>query len=94
MMYDEFKNLVCERGVPCTVSHSEYKQIEFVYMWHPCIKGKDTIVDLFLLGGLKLIEELRPRAERAMERSRAIECKSAEIRRLQKEIRRLEECYE
>lgn len=36
------------------------------------------------------MEELKPRAERALVKSTAIERKTAEIRRLQKEIRRLE----
>lgn len=90
MMFDEFKGLVKERGVSCNISYTEYQLIEFIYMWHPVIKGKDTIVDLWLMGGLKLLEELKPRAERALERSTAIERKTAEIRRLQKEIRELE----
>ena len=90
MMFDEFKSRVKERGVPCDISYSEYQLIEFVYMWHPCIKGKDTIVDLWLIGGIKLMEELKPRAERALERSTEIERKTAQIRRLQKEIREME----
>lgn len=90
MMFDEFKDRVRDRGVPCDISYSDYRLIELVYMWHPCIKGKDTIVDLWLIGGIKLMEELRPRAERVKERSTAIERKTAEIRRLQKELRKME----
>lgn len=90
MMIDEFKDRVRDRGVRCDISYSEYRLIEFVYKWHPCIKGKDTIVDLYLIGGTKLMEELKPRAERALERSTAIEKKTAQIRRLQKELREME----
>ena len=90
MMYDEFKDLVHARGVLCDISFSEYKIVEFIYTWHPCIKGKDTIVDLWLIGGIKLMEELKPKAERALERSTEIERKTAQIRRLQKEIREME----
>lgn len=89
MMLDEFNDLVRDRG--CAVcSYSEFQLINFIYTWHPCIKGKDTIVDLWLLGGIKLMEELKPRAEQALEKSTEIRRLQGEIQRLQEKINRLE----
>lgn len=60
MMYSEFMEL-CGKG--WTVSDEEYKLIEFVYTWSPIVPdvdGKEEIVRLFQMGGMKLIEQLVP----------------------------------
>lgn len=89
MMRDEFVTMVEAHGCPCTISTEQYQLVEFIYTWHPVCRSKADIVDLWLLGGPKLLQELRPRAERKMERSRRVDEMHKEIEKMHKEIERL-----
>lgn len=52
------------------VTEKEYKDIEFVYTFHPSISntgGKTQIVELYKLGGIRLIRDMIPTARKAQE---------------------------
>lgn len=56
MMQHEFESRILG-----TVSPDDWEVIEHVYMWHPSIddvKGKDQIAQLYLLGGMGLIQDM------------------------------------
>lgn len=53
-----------------SVTENDYKEIEFVYTWHPSISetnGKDQIAMLVETFGMRIIEDMIPTAERAKE---------------------------
>lgn len=63
MMKDEF-----EKRIGKTVSADEYRKIEYVYMFHPLLDdvgGKDQIASLYMIGGMRLINDMMPTAEKA-----------------------------
>lgn len=63
MMKDEF-----EKRIGKTVSADEYRKIEYVYTFHPLLEdvgGKDQIASLYLIGGMRLINDMMPTAEKA-----------------------------
>ena len=50
------------------MTESEYKDIEFVYTFHPSIsntEGKTQIAKLYELGGNRLIKDMIPTARKA-----------------------------
>lgn len=47
-------------------SPEEYKEIEFVYTYHPSIGDKKTIVKLWADFGNIIIEDMKPRAKAVM----------------------------
>ena len=52
------------------VNPAEYKDIEYVYTFHPSISdtdGKKQIADLYKLGGIRLIRDMIPTARKAQE---------------------------
>ena len=52
------------------INPAEYKDIEFVYNFHPSISetdGKKQIADLYKLGGIRLIRDMIPTARKAQE---------------------------
>lgn len=56
MMRKEFEDLLGK-----SVADPVYKEIEYVYTWHPAIddvKGKQQIVDLFKIGGIGVIRDM------------------------------------
>lgn len=76
MMQCEFEELT-----GCTVTPGDYRLIELVYEYNPVIKGKNpkkVIAELYKIGGMPLIKQMYPTAEKgfalyqAMEKSRAI----------------------
>lgn len=47
------------------ISVEQYRDIEFVYTWHPsvhAVNGKDVIAQLYKLGGMRLIKDMMPTA--------------------------------
>jgi len=50
------------------VTPAEFEKIEYVYTFHPSIsetEGKDQIVALFKIGGMRIIEDMTPTADEA-----------------------------
>lgn len=65
MMKEEFEKIA---GVQ--VTPEDYKEIEFVYLWHPSISetdGKNQIATLWNIGGLRLIRDMKETARITME---------------------------
>ena len=62
MMKEEFEKLVTR---PFTAS--EYKEIEYVYNYHPSIENKAQIASLYDEFGMRIIRDMRPTAEKAEE---------------------------
>lgn len=62
MMKEEFEKLVTR---PFTAS--EYKEIEYVYNYHPSIENKAQIAALYDEFGMRIIRDMRPTAEKADE---------------------------
>lgn len=70
MMKDEFLREL--RAIPAhesdDVSPDDYALIEQVYTWHPSIPdvgGKSVIAHLYAYGGMLVIRDMLPRAQRA-----------------------------
>ena len=50
------------------VTDEQYKEIEFVYSFHPCISetdGKQQIATIFNIGGMRLIRDMNTTANQA-----------------------------
>lgn len=63
MMKHEF-----EEKLGKSVTESEYKDIEFVYTFHPSVsntEGKKQIAELYKIGGIRLIRDMIPTARKA-----------------------------
>lgn len=68
-----------------SVTASDYEKIEQVYIFHPSIsevEGKDEIVALFKIGGIRLIKDMLPTAMRAKELEIEIGKKKGELEQL------------
>lgn len=59
MMKEEFEKLATR---PFTAS--EYKEIEYVYNYHPSIENKAQIASLYDEFGMRIIRDMRPTAEK------------------------------
>lgn len=62
MMKQEFEALVGQQ-----VSAEDYKDIEFVYIYHPSIEhvdGKEQIASLYKIGGMRIIRDMIPSAQK------------------------------
>lgn len=60
-----------EEKLGSQVTEEKYKDIEFVYTFHPSIsntEGKTQIAQLYKLGGIRLIRDMIPTARKAAER--------------------------
>ena len=71
MTKEEFEKLA---GVQ--VTPEDYKDIEFVYTWHPSISetdGKRQIATLWNIGGLRLIWDMKDTARIAMNLEKEID---------------------
>ena len=66
MLREEFNKKLQEIGyIGEFPSFDDYKTIEYVYTYHPSISetdGKYEIAMIYKLGGMTLIEDMRPRA--------------------------------
>ena len=58
----------CINGKEPNISDNDYKIIEYVYTWHPCIdsvRGKEQIAYLFSEFGFRIIEDMLATANMA-----------------------------
>ena len=71
------------------LDNATYEIIETVYTYHPKVKDKDTIAELFCRFGLILILDMHPRAERIMQKEREIQLAKQNLAKLQEEMEML-----
>lgn len=83
MMKHEF-----EEWLGGQVTEKEYKDIEFVYTFHPSIsntEGKTQIAQLYKIGGIRLIRDMIPTARKAQELDNKIMAANANLMRLKRQ---------
>lgn len=83
MMKHEF-----EEKLGSQVTESEYKDIDFVYTFHPSIsntEGKTQIAQLYKIGGMRLIKDMLPTARKAQELDNKIMAANANLMRLKRQ---------
>ena len=82
MLKEEF-----ESRINTTINEEDWKLVNFVYTWHPNIKdvgGKDQIADIYKVGGIELIKDMRNAA--------VINCEyENEIQELRRQMSQIEE---
>lgn len=77
-----------EEWLGSQVTESEYKDIEFVYTFHPSIsntEGKTQIAQLYKIGGMRLIKDMLPTARKAQELDNKIMAANANLMRLKRQ---------
>lgn len=87
MMKHEF-----EEKLGKSVTESEYKDIEFVYTFHPSIsntEGKTQIAKLYELGGNRLIKDMIPTARKAQLLDGKIMTANANLMELKRQLEML-----
>lgn len=62
MLQSEFDRLTCR---PYT--EAEFSEIHYVYCYHPAVKSKKDIAELWTIGGICLIKDMWPTARRVEE---------------------------
>lgn len=70
MLYEEFNEILANKGTDMRVSLEEYRIIETIYLYHPCIPtvgGHEKIASLFIIGGMTLMYDMLVRAEKIEE---------------------------
>lgn len=80
MLKEEFEKIA---GVQVTLE--EYKEIEYVYTWHPSISetdGKNQIATIWNIGGMRLIRDMKDTARIAMDLENEITTTRAKLGRL------------
>ena len=88
MMKHEFEKKL---GKP--VTRKEYKDIEFVYTFHPSVsnaEGKKQIVELYKIGGMRLIKDMMPTARKAQELENKIITANVNLMKLKRQFEMLE----
>ena len=78
----EFLDRIKSKNIP---TDKQYKDIEYVYTWHPSIdevKGKDQIAKLWDIGGIRIIIDLKPTAEKAQVLEHKIALAEAQVQKL------------
>ena len=83
MMKHEFEKLIGK-----DISNEDYKIVEYVYTWHPCISetnGKQQIADLYKIGEMSIIKSMVEVAKKAQIIERKISKLRAEITTLEVE---------
>lgn len=76
-----------EQRIKNNVSDEDYKEIEYVYTWHPAINetsGKDQIASIYLAGGILVIKGMK-------EMARMMEKLDAEKRAMQNQLSRIQD---
>ena len=82
-----------EEKLGSQVTESEYKDIEFVYTFHPSIsntEGETQIAQLYKIGGMRLIKDMIPTARKAQELNNKIIAANANLMRLKRQSEMLE----
>ena len=72
----------------------EYKEIEFVYTYHPSIGNKECIVKLWADFGQKIIEDMIPRSRRVQEAEINVEAKKQRVREANKMLEQAQKEYD
>lgn len=75
------------------ITDNMYKDIEFVYTWHPCldnVAGKDQIAKLFDMFGYRVIKDMLLTAQKAKELCDEITKKESELQELRWKLNELE----
>ena len=88
MMKHEFEEKL---GKP--VTESEYKDIEFVYTFHPSVsntEGKKQIAELYKIGGIRLIRDMIPTAKKAQILEEKIITANTDLMKLKHQFEMLE----
>ena len=62
MLQSELDRLTCR---PYT--EAEFSEIHYVYCYHPAVKSKKDIAELWTIGGICLIKDMLPTARRVEE---------------------------
>lgn len=85
MTKEEFEQRIGEEVTP-----DQYEKIEEVYMWHPTIEFKDDIATIYKVGGMRVILDMLPTAQKAETINRKQAELKAELERLNREYKALE----
>ena len=85
MTKEEFEQRIGEEVTP-----DQYEKIEEVYMWHPTIADKDDIATIYKVGGMRVILDMLPTAQKAETINRKQAELRAELERLNREYKALE----
>lgn len=89
MMKEEF-----ETRIGREISETEYKEIEYVYAWHPAIKdveGKDQIAAIFNAGGMMVIRAMKEAAAMAENVEEELRAELRKVERLKQRLQRLKD---
>jgi len=91
MMKSEFLNLLNKKTKDSRQDFPDdkYQVIEKVYMFHPSIKGKEDVVDLYFRYGFPVIKDMLPRAETLEELEKEIHKHQMAIEELAKKVKDL-----
>ena len=90
----EFESRLCDINEKAAeaLTYEEYKVIEYVYTWHPCIdavRGKEQIAYLYAEFGMLIIRDMLPTARRAEEFESQINKAKAEYDAAKEQYERL-----
>lgn len=83
-----------ESRIDGTVTTEEYSLIEYVYTFHPSIsntEGKDQIAGIYKIGGMRLIKDMIPTAQKAEQLDRGIQNTVANLQSLRNQYKELKE---
>ena len=83
MNRQEFLDKIKSTNIPTI---QQYSEVEYVYTWHPCIDevtGKDRIAKLWDIGGIRLIRDMMPTAQKAQMLEHKIALAEAQIQKIQ-----------
>lgn len=89
MMKEEFESRI-GRGV----SEAEYKEIEYVYTWHPAIsdtEGKDQVAAIFNVGGMVVIRSMKEAAIMGERLENELRAEMLKVERLKSRIQKLKD---
>lgn len=91
MMKQEFIQLLNEKTNDSRQDFpdDQYQVIEKVYMFHPSIKDKQAIVDLYWQFGISVIKDMLPRAEALEELEKEIHKHQMAIEELARKVKDL-----
>lgn len=77
-----------EEKIGKEIADSDYGIIEIVYTWHPVIsntEGKRQMADLYEIGGMTIIKDMLPRAQKAFELNQKMDKLETELNKLRLE---------
>lgn len=98
MTRKEFERAGEDQGVDFSeITEAEYKEIEFVYQFHPAIsedalEGREQIVTIVGILGMSVIRDMLPRAERAKKVEDDLRSTRIRLSQLKDQYEELKEC--